>query len=124
MLLYSFPLLKGSVMRFGICTKLETADAVKEAGWDFVEENAQGLFRGLEGSWAGQVRAATAPLPIPAANTLVPGSLKITGPEVGMIDSRMGAPSAARARLQAATSAASSKPAGPTASVRIVGFER
>jgi sugar phosphate isomerase/epimerase len=69
-------------MRFGICTKLETADAVKDAGWDFVEENAQGLFRGLEGSWAGQVRAATAPLPIPAANTLVPGSLKITGPEV------------------------------------------
>src|SRR5438034_4201297 len=71
-------------MRFGICTKLETADAVKQAGWDFVEENAQGLFRGLEGSWAGQVRATTSPLPIPAANTLVPGSLKITGPEANL----------------------------------------
>ena len=69
-------------MRFGICTKLETADAVKEAGWDFVEENAQGLFRGLEASWAGQVRVMTSALPIPSANTLVPGSLKITGPEV------------------------------------------
>jgi sugar phosphate isomerase/epimerase len=69
-------------MRFGICTKLETADAVKDAGWDFIEENAQGLFRGLEVSWAGQIRATTCALSIPAANTLVPGSLKITGPDV------------------------------------------
>src|SRR5438477_13157867 len=71
-------------MRFGICTKLENADAVKDAGWDFVEENAQGLFRGLEHSWAGQVRVMTSALPIPAANTLVPGSLKITGPEANL----------------------------------------
>src|SRR5205823_5073705 len=46
------------------------------------------------------------------------------GPDVGITDSRRGDPSAARARLQAATSAASSKPAGPTARVRVVGFER
>jgi sugar phosphate isomerase/epimerase len=71
-------------MRFGICTKLETADPVEKAGWDFIEENAQGLFRGLEHSWAGQIRATTCALPIPAANTLVPGSLKITGPEVSL----------------------------------------
>jgi sugar phosphate isomerase/epimerase len=69
-------------MRFGICTKLEQCESVKDAGWDFVEENAQGLFRGLEHSWAGQIRVTTCALPIPSANTLVPGSLKICGPSV------------------------------------------
>jgi sugar phosphate isomerase/epimerase len=71
-------------MRFGICTKLETADAVKAAGWNFVEENVQGLFRGMEASWAGQIRATTSALPIPAASVLVPGSMKITGPDADL----------------------------------------
>ena len=71
-------------MRFGICTKLEQGETAQDAGWDYLEENAQGLFRGLEHSWAGQIRVTTAALPIPACNTLVPGSLKITGPDVNM----------------------------------------
>jgi sugar phosphate isomerase/epimerase len=57
---------------------------VKAAGWEFVEENVQGLFRGLEGSWAGLMRATTSSLPIPSANLLVPGALKITGPEANL----------------------------------------
>src|SRR5438309_8047806 len=71
-------------MRFGICTKLENAAAVKAAGWDFVEESVQGLFQGLQASWAGQIRVTTSPLPVPAANMLVPGSLKITGPDANL----------------------------------------
>jgi len=57
---------------------------VKAAGWEFVEESVQGLFQGLQASWAGQTRATTCPLSIPAANMLVPGVLKITGPEANL----------------------------------------
>jgi sugar phosphate isomerase/epimerase len=71
-------------MKFGICTQLENGGAVKAAGWDFVEESVQGLFQGLVASWAGLTRTLTCPLPIPAANMLVPGQLKITGPEANV----------------------------------------
>ena len=71
-------------MRFGICTQLENAAAVKAAGWDFVEESVQGLFQGQQASWAGQIRVTTSPLPVPSANMLVPGNLKITGPEADL----------------------------------------
>ena len=67
-------------MKFGICTQLEKAGEVKAAEWDFVEESVQGLFQGLVASWAGLTRTLTCPLPIPAANMLVPGQMKITGP--------------------------------------------
>src|SRR6476659_412958 len=71
-------------MRFGICTPVENAAAVKAAGWEFVEESVQGLFQGLlpDPEWTGLTRAQSSALPVPAANMLVPGNLKITGPEV------------------------------------------
>jgi len=71
-------------MRFGICTPLENAAAVKAAGWEFVEESVQGLFQGLQASWAGLIRTTTCPLSIPSANMLVPAVLKITGPEADL----------------------------------------
>jgi sugar phosphate isomerase/epimerase len=71
-------------MRFGICTQLENAGAVKAAGWEFVEESVQGLFQGLQPEWGGQARAVTSALPIPSANMLVPGALKITGPDANL----------------------------------------
>jgi sugar phosphate isomerase/epimerase len=70
-------------MQFGICTSIENAAAVKEAGWDYVEANAQALFQGLidEEQWTSLAKVRSAPLPVLAANSLVPGSLKITGPQ-------------------------------------------
>jgi sugar phosphate isomerase/epimerase len=71
-------------MKFGICTKVENAAAVKAAGWDYVEESVQGLLKGQtsDAEWDGLKRTTGAALPVPAANSLVPGSLPITGPSV------------------------------------------
>jgi sugar phosphate isomerase/epimerase len=70
-------------MRFGICTSVERASEAKSAGGDFVEENVQTLLAAqtAEPGWPGRQRVAAAALAVPAANCLVPGSLKITGPE-------------------------------------------
>jgi sugar phosphate isomerase/epimerase len=68
-------------MRFGICTSITQAAAVKSAGWDYVEENVQGLLKGTvpDGQWNEESNAKSTVLPVPAANSLVPGNLKITG---------------------------------------------
>ncbi|HEY7087225.1 MAG TPA: TIM barrel protein, partial [Tepidisphaeraceae bacterium] len=70
-------------MKFGICTSVENASAVKAAGADFVEENVQSFHQGQlpDEQWTGPARLSSASLKVPAANSLVPGSLKITGPE-------------------------------------------
>lgn len=69
-------------MLFGVCTSLDNAGPLRAAGWDYVEENVQGLFAGTVGveQWAGLAKAKGSALPIRAANCLVPGDLKITGP--------------------------------------------
>src|SRR4051812_13041793 len=71
-------------MKFGICTSFTNAAAVKAAGWDYVEENVQSLLQGTvtDQEWKQEPAAKAAALPIPAANSLVPASLKITGPDV------------------------------------------
>ena len=71
-------------MRFGICTSYDHADAVKAAGWDFIEECVQTFHQGLlpDEQWHGMDKLQISALPIPAANMLVPGDLKITGPAV------------------------------------------
>ncbi len=67
-------------MLFGICTGWENAGAVKAAGWDYIEENVQSLLQPARGD--EQWTAPTDPqLPIHASNVLVPGSLKIVGPD-------------------------------------------
>jgi sugar phosphate isomerase/epimerase len=71
-------------MRFGICTSYDKADGVKSAGWDFIEECVQTFHQGLlpDEQWMGMDKLQISALPIPAANMLVPGDLKITGPVV------------------------------------------
>lgn len=70
--------------RFGVCTSVGRSFELKNAGWDYVEENVQGLFKGNEPdeNYDGAKRVAAAGLPVYAANCLVPGDLKITGPAV------------------------------------------
>jgi sugar phosphate isomerase/epimerase len=71
-------------MKFGICTSVDNAATVKAAGGDFVEEGVQHLLGAQvpDDQWLGAARVQKSVLPVPAANTLVPGNLKITGPEV------------------------------------------
>ena len=71
-------------MKFGICTSVNDAAAVKSAGWDYVEENVQQLLQGTlpDERWKNLSLVKSANLVVPAANSLVPGSLKITGPAV------------------------------------------
>jgi sugar phosphate isomerase/epimerase len=71
-------------MKFGICTSIDNSQAVKDAGWDFVEESVQNLLQGLKADteWDGAQRVGRSALPVPAANVLVPGAMKIVGPAV------------------------------------------
>src|SRR5437773_1425828 len=73
-------------MQFGICTTVEQSAAAKSAGWDFVEECVQTFLQGevADAQWKGLERAKASALPVPSANMLVPGSLKITGPEANL----------------------------------------
>ncbi len=68
-------------MKFGICTSVGNAAAVKAAGWEYVEENVQTLLQPAvpDDQWTA-APAKSAVLPIPVANVLMPGTLKITGP--------------------------------------------
>lgn len=72
-------------MKFGICTSVGNASAVKGAGWDYVEESVQGLLHAHDqpaGEWIGADLVGGAALPVPAANMMVPADHKVTGPEV------------------------------------------
>jgi D-psicose/D-tagatose/L-ribulose 3-epimerase len=65
-------------MQFGVCISADQAQAVQAGGWDFVEENVQRYLKGSEAEWTAPAAVA---LSIPAANSLVPGSLPIVGPK-------------------------------------------
>jgi len=74
---------------FGICTGVENAGVVKSAGWDFIEGNVQGVLMGDkdDGAWEAsgwKEKLKGAELKMPAANCLVPGALKIVGPEADL----------------------------------------
>jgi len=71
-------------MRFGVCTAISNASMLKAAGWDFVEESVQRFLQPevAESEWQGENLAREAGLPVEAANVLMPGGLKITGPAV------------------------------------------
>ncbi|HTL27570.1 MAG TPA: sugar phosphate isomerase/epimerase family protein [Tepidisphaeraceae bacterium] len=73
-------------MKFGISTSVEDSAAVKAAGWDFVEECVQTFLQGEtpDAEWNGMERLGKSALPVPAANMLVPGSIKITGPQADL----------------------------------------
>jgi sugar phosphate isomerase/epimerase len=71
-------------MKLGICTSVENARAARSAGAEFIEENVQRLLQGEmpDDQWTGATRTAGSALPILAANSLLPGKLRITGPAV------------------------------------------
>ena len=73
-------------MQLGVCTSPEKAATVQAAGFNFVEASTQALLQGLlpDDQWTGLAQAKASPLPIPSANVLVPGSLKITGPDADL----------------------------------------
>jgi len=71
-------------MRIGVCTAPESMTRAVD-GLDFVEGTVANLLCPREGESAFAKRLAAAracPLPVQAANVLLPGELKTTGPEV------------------------------------------
>jgi sugar phosphate isomerase/epimerase len=70
------------MVKFGMCGGVDKAAATKAAGYDYLEGNVQALFQGVkeDAAWDGQALVKSAGIPIPSANVLVPGDLKITGP--------------------------------------------
>jgi sugar phosphate isomerase/epimerase len=70
--------------KFGVCTSPDHSQAVRAAGYDYIEASTQALFQGTHSDeqWDGPRLHAQSVLPVLACNVLAPGSLKITGPEV------------------------------------------
>ena len=71
-------------MRLGFCTQLDNAPTVAAAGFDFIEVGVQQVLRGQEddNTWED---AAPDPdkiaLPLEVANSLLPASLRVVGPD-------------------------------------------
>ena len=71
-------------MRLGCCGGMEQAAQVKDAGFDFLEVNVQSVLQGdlPDAQWLGAApQAAQLPLPVEAANCLVPGHHPLVGPK-------------------------------------------
>lgn len=68
-------------MKFGACTGHVNAAVLKAAGWDFVEEGAQGLLKG-QSSDAEVTLPARFDLPVYCVNGMVPAALPIVGASV------------------------------------------
>jgi len=72
-------------MKIGLCTAIAQAEIAAKLGFDYVEENVQGLLmaEAPDDAFAPGLKAAqNAPLPIIAANCFLPGTLKCAGPGV------------------------------------------
>ncbi|MCL1887409.1 MAG: hypothetical protein FWF96_00880, partial [Kiritimatiellaeota bacterium] len=71
-------------MRFGWCCGPRETAALKSAGFDYFEWSVPGLLMPLAGEAAFEAalgEADAAVLPCEALNCMVPGDLKITGPD-------------------------------------------
>jgi sugar phosphate isomerase/epimerase len=73
-------------MLFGVCCGPEQSTQAKQFGWDYVEYSVQGVLKGQipDADWQGAAITAAMSVPGPAANVLVPGTLKITGPQASL----------------------------------------
>lgn len=71
-------------MKFGVCTDARGAAQAASQGWDYVEGNVQGIFHGElpEDMYAQSGGAGVMALPMPVANCLLPGAMKIVGDTV------------------------------------------
>ena len=66
-------------MQFGACMNSANASAAKAGGWDFVEESVQRYLKGQDENWP---TPSSPDLPVPSANSMVPGNIPIVGPNV------------------------------------------
>lgn len=68
-------------MKFGVCTDANGAILAAEQGWDYIEGNVQGLFKGqqADAEYVPSIVSGQWPIPMRAANCLLPGTLKIVG---------------------------------------------
>jgi sugar phosphate isomerase/epimerase len=74
-------------MQLGVCADPQYGPALADAGFSFLELHVQNHLRTLEDEDAFRselARIQGAPIPALVANCFVPGSLKITGPEVDL----------------------------------------
>lgn len=74
-------------MQFGVCTSVDNAALLADTGIDFIEENIQRLLMPLASAADfAPIKAAVkaAPLPVLAANSFLPATLKCVGPNVDM----------------------------------------
>jgi sugar phosphate isomerase/epimerase len=70
-------------MQFGVCGGVEMAAAARAGGYAYLEGSVGGVLKPLDPEAAFEAALAAlraAPLPCPALNSFVPGSLKIVGP--------------------------------------------
>jgi D-psicose/D-tagatose/L-ribulose 3-epimerase len=71
-------------MRLGFCGNISDAAAVRDAGFDFLEVNVQQVLQGKLSDVDWQRTAPDPdklPLPIEAANCLIPGDMPVIGPK-------------------------------------------
>lgn len=69
----------------GACSSTKNAQAIKDAGGDYLESGVKKFLipDKPDSEWAKNLALAKAcPLPIPACNGFLPGTLKSTGPEI------------------------------------------
>lgn len=73
--------------RYGVCVGVDASPALKAAGYDYIEL-AVGTVKPNERDWEGlatlRAQTAEAGLPCDAWNCLLPGELKVTGPDVDL----------------------------------------
>jgi len=66
-------------MRLGICAKTTDGAMLKEAGWDYVEEQVVRFLRGEDEQWEVPARGV---LPVEAGNLMLPPTIKLVGKAV------------------------------------------
>lgn len=67
-------------MRLGVCTKFENLDLAAKAGFDYAECNLSALAA-LDEEAMRALIARDFPIPVLRANGMVPGEVKICGPD-------------------------------------------
>ena len=71
-------------IKVGVCTKIQNAQKVKEAGAAYIEESARDFLmpqQSDEKFAANLALAKASPLPMLSFNNFLPGSIKLTGPD-------------------------------------------
>ncbi len=71
------------MIKLGVCTDISNIKKVASAGFDYLEGNLTKLQAMTDGEFESTVDLVSAsPIKVEACNCLIPGSIKLTGPEV------------------------------------------